>query len=811
MDNNDEELDEAKAEIEKLNVEELRGKTDSLQNLNKSHDAQVNQIQEAISKVEKLDQELLQKADGINDAKQMHEHLNGNLNNNESITKHLSAANDKLGAHCDEKFKKWEDEKRRLVLALEEANEKVEKQEQQMHVYRQEIESLKGCLSVAKEKCLEIEKILKAFKELGETDEYLNSQRDYNIGDVRYSLKTKEAYYKESKYSIEKLEQENHELRKSLKRLKEARIQEAGTSYSLSILRSNLRDLEQSQRECVSIFKARQAEWSFQLEKLTGAFNSCRSELEAKAAEVEELKMELECSHSLSAEMMLLNEEMSVMLLVLKLGISEAQMKLSNDQDEMDVINKERKEKCFQLMKQLEMKDDALISAQKDINEERENASCLMSQVESYGLAKELQHSLQNDLKEQLEEAYDALGRANIELDEKICERSEMEFELQIWKSFVERLRNDVEENLAMRKELENSLLAQVDFSESLEQEKDTLVYKLEEKENRIDYLLQQVFLLEQELKARDTQASVPVRGEETAVSSETGEVRYLQIIEDKDKILDELQKEVLWLEQESFRREFESTGIAKSNLERTNELEENPMQFIKGKNMRIDELMQQVTSTEQQFTSSLTPFSSHIAEKKAEINHIQEACDMITAAEVLAALEIEEKKLMIVELDTYIHDIEQKLKLQEENRCQPKHLALDIEAEMDAKQLKIKELTDQMENKLRGSDVLLQNLKMENRNLLENATRLSSERDNLLGFVLGLGDKMCECTTADTQLMDIFTSIMQALENDYLGMNLKKDDELLVKENMIMHSPTGVKKPETFSDIRSPFKELNS
>lgn len=884
MVNNNEELDEAKAEIEKLKVE-LRDKTDSLQKLKKSHDAQVKQIQEAISIVEKLKQELLQKADEI-------------INNRdrESIIKHLGAANDKLGADCDdEKFEKWEDENRRSVLVLEEANEKVENQD------RQENE----CLLVLNKKCLDIEKNLETddmFQKLEEenmkgeeqlklkkekfehleeahkklrdqfkssmkewelekstlldeisslksklnshirtsqglqhqlqmckqalvheqsqrkhlevevsdlkvqfddvSSEYqkaklqldcLNSQQDKDIDDLRYALKTQEGYYKESKHLAEKLEQENHELRMSLKELREA-----GASYSLSILRFSLRGLEQSHKEGVSIFKAREAEWSFKLEQLTETINRYQSELESKAATIEEFKMELECSNSLTIEMMLRNEEMSVMLLVLSQGIFEAQMKLSNDNIDMDLVNKEREEKYFQLMKKLEMKDAALISAEKDIDEEREKeaSACLIAKELKYSPHKEpnkhkemqeestkcqllLKEVLQMeiDLKEHLKEVYDALDKANIELDERTCERSEMEFELQMWKSFVEHLKNDLEENLVTRKALENSLLAQVDFSESLKQEKDSLVYKLEEEENRTNYLQQHVFLLEQELKAKETEASVPASGE-TVVSTEAVKGRYLPIMEEKDKILEELQKEVLRLEQESYRREFESAVIAKGNVERTNELEkENPIQFIKGKNMRRDELVQQVTSLEKEFISSLTYFSSQLAEKQAEIIQVQEACDKITTAEALAALEIEEKKLMIEELEDDILDIEQKLKLQDENWSQLKQFALDIETEMDAKQLRIKELTDQMENKLRGYDVLLQKLKMENTSLLESATRLSPERENLLGFVLGLCDKMCNCSTADTRVTDMLKSLVHSFEKDYEGMNFNKDD----------------------------------
>ncbi|KAK7250624.1 hypothetical protein RIF29_33169 [Crotalaria pallida] len=690
MDKVYEELDEAKAEIERLKAE-LRAKTDSLENIKKSHNAQVNQIQEAKYKTEKLDQELLQKADEITETKQAYEDLVVDFNRKKSIIKDLSAANDKLRVDFDENFQKWELEKRGLVLALEEANEKAENQEQQVYMWRQEIESLKGLLSVSKTKCLEIEKHLKASKERSERDEMfykleeeymevedqlkwkkeqfkhleqaheklrdqfksskkeweiekstlldeisslqikldsqarisedlkhqlqtchqalayvesqkkrlevevsdfkvrfdnasseyqdarlqldcLNSQHDRDIADLRYSLKTKEAYYKESKYRIEKLEQENQELKISIKELQEAQIQEAGASYSHSKLRSKLRNLEQAHKECASTLMAKEAEWNFQLEQSIRELNACQSEMEIKIAEVEDLKMELERSHSLEIEMMLLNEEMTVMLLVLKQEISEAQLKLANQKDEIDLISREKEEKFFQLIKQLEIKDVAL----KGINEERERAACLARQVETLELSrhkemleesnrcqlilKEKVMQMECDSNEQLEAVLDALDIANIELHETICERNEMELELQIWKSVAERLKNDIEENHHVRRELEAALLAQVDDGESLKQAKDRLVYKLEEKERIIDDLQQHILLLEQEKKSRG----------ESGASSESDTVRYLHIIQEKDKIVEELREEVAWLEQEVFRREFEAVVVAESTMEKT-------------------------------------------------------------------------------------------------------------------------------------------------------------------------------------------------------------------------------------------------
>ncbi|KAJ1375821.1 hypothetical protein SESBI_50584 [Sesbania bispinosa] len=787
MNNVYEELDEARAEIEKLKIE-LGGKTDSLQTFKKSHDAQVSQIQEAIFKIEKLEQDLILKADEINYAKQIYEDLNGNLNNEESTIKHLSAANDKLGADCDGKFEKWEE---------------VENHEQKMCVYKQESESLKGCLSVSNKKCLEIEKSLKASKELGETDE-----KHEGVGE---QIKGKEEQFKHLEEAHKKL---RDQFRSSLKEWELEKSQLLDEISSLQFKLDSHIKISQDMKHQLEMCKQALAHEEIQRKHLEVEVSDLKVQFNHVSSEYQNVRLQLDCLNSQQDKD---NENLRFSL---------------KTQEACDKESEYSTEK-------LEQENHELQMSLKELQEDQiQEAACLMRQIESYGLAKELQHLPQNeidrhkdmreestkckllkekvlqveiDLKEQLKEVYDALYRTNIELEERLCERSEMEFELQICKSFVERLKNDLEENHAMCKELEDSLLAQVEFSESLKQEKDSLVYKLEMEENRIDYLQQHVFLLEQELKVREAEASVSAR-RETDISSETVEVSYLQIIEEKDKILEEFQKEVLWLEQTSFRREYESSVIAKSNMERTNELEkEHPIQFVKGKNMRIDGLMQQVTSLEQQFNSSLTSFSSQLAEKHAEINQVQEAFDMITAVEVLAGLEIEEKKLMLVELEDDIHDIEQKLKLQEENWSQLKQLALDIEAEMDAKQLKIKELTDQMENKLKGSDFLLQKLKMENSSLVENATRLSPEREHLLGFFPGLGDKMCDCTSTDTQLMDMLRSIVQSFQNDCLGVNFRIVDELLVKENMIMHSPPGINKPETFSDIRPPFKELNN
>jgi chromosome segregation ATPase len=1313
MDKVYEKLDEAKAEIENLRAE-CKSNAELCENLKKAHNEQLIKSQEASLKIEKQSQELNEKAEEICVAKQMCEELKCSLNKKESIIKHLSAANDKLRVDCDEKSLKWEKENRDLVLALDEANERITDQEQNIRAYREEIEGLKGCLSLSQKKCLEAEKRAKASKELRERDdmllnleeenrkledqlkwkkeqfahlqeaheklrnqfrdskkewgqerstlldeicslqtrldsqtrisedlnkrlqmcnqaltheesrrkyleaqvsefqthfenafaecqdaksllECLTAQRDKEISALRHSLGTKEMDYKEMEYQAAKLEQENQELRISLRELQEAGIQESGASSSQAKLRNKLKSLEQMHRDSTAKLRAKEAELNSQMEKMAGDLNGCRSELENKDAAIEELRMELEGYQSLAMQLKLQNEEISVMLLVLKLGISEAQLRLANEKSamdvqdkereekvsilmkqletknaalsanrakeadlssqmekmagdlndcrlglenkdaaieelrmelegcqslamrlklqneeisvmllvlklgiseaqsklvnervemdvcdkereekvsllmkqlemknsalyakrdkeaglssqiekmagdlkacqsdlenkdaaieelslelegyqslamqlklqneeisvmflvlklgiseaqlklanervEMDVLDKEREEKVSLLMKELEMKNSALYAkrdkeaglssqmekmagdlkacqsdlenkdaaieelrmeldghqslamqlklqneeisvmllvlklgiseaqsklaneraemdvhdkereekvsllmkqlemknsapseaqlklakekdeldvqakerednisllmqqlemknaalfrAQKDTVGEREKAESLSRRIESLDeqrllMQKELERykkmleessrcqlglkeqvlQMESSSKEKLVEVCDALERANTEYAEKICENNEIEFELQIWKSIAERLKCDLEENHAVRKELEASLLSQVDVGETFKQEKNSLIQMLEERDRRIDDLEQQIVFLDQKLSARETE-----------MSFEQEKVSFFQSTRDKDKVLEQLEKEIAWLEQESLRREFEGAVLSQTVAERTfgHEKEKLILQ-LEVKNQRLDDLMQQVKSLEQKFNSSLISFSSQLAKKQAEITLVHEAWERLTAVEILAALEVEEKKLMIVELEDDISNMHQKLELQEKSFCHSRQQALEIEAELDAKQLEIKNLTTQMETRLRTSDALVNELKNEKRSLLEDVMKLLSDRENLLGFIAGLGDGISEFSTADSQLMSGLSRMVQSFDNNDSEMVLKEDEEELVqsvKENWNMHSSPATKKYEVISDGRPPFRERNN
>ncbi|KAK9285866.1 hypothetical protein L1049_025067 [Liquidambar formosana] len=198
-----EELDEARAEIEKLKAE-YRIKAELSENLKKAQNEQLIKIQESNLKIEKQAQELNEKEEEISVTKQMYEDLKCSFNEKESIIKCLSSANDKFRADSDEKSRRWEEESRKLALVLDKANEKSRDQGQKICAFKEEIEGLKGLLSVSQKKCLEAEKKAKASNELRQRDDMLLKLEEENRK-VEDQLKWKKEQFKHLEEAHEKL------------------------------------------------------------------------------------------------------------------------------------------------------------------------------------------------------------------------------------------------------------------------------------------------------------------------------------------------------------------------------------------------------------------------------------------------------------------------------------------------------------------------------------------------------------------------------------------------------------------------------
>ncbi|XP_039011512.1 uncharacterized protein At4g38062 isoform X2 [Hibiscus syriacus] len=971
-----EELDEVKVENEKLRADFI-SKVELCEHLKKVENEQVTKIREASAKIEKLAQQLLEKEEEIVLVKRSNEDLKCSLNEKESIVKHLNAANDKLRAERDEKNRNSEQEIRRLVLALDEANELSIDQEQKINVLKAEIEGLKGNLSVSK-KCLEAEKKAKNPRELRERDDLLvqveeekrkiedqlkwkkeqfkhleeaheklrdkfkasnkeweqekstlldeisslqtrldsqfrvagdlqnrlqicnqvlaheetrrkylevelsefktryetifsecqdaksqldclNSQRDNEVASLRHKLGIKESFYKEMEYRAGKLEQENRELLTSIKELQEARIQEAGSASSLSKLKNRLRSLDQKHKECSTNLRAKEAEWNSQREEMTRQLDDYCSQLQHKDAALKVLEMELEGCLSSAFQLKLQNDEISVMLLVMKSGMSEAQLKLAIFEAELDLHEKERVEKFSILRQQLEMKDTALANARRDIAEEHQRTAILSKRIETIDhlevkhqlMEKELDRckemlkessrcqlrlkeqafQMEKESKEKLREVCDALETTESELAEEqekvesLSRRGEsldlIEGQWLLLQKELERYKKMLEEASRFRAQFEKQAL-QID-NESKEKYRE-VCDALETTKSELDEERERTALLMKRVESLD-----PIEGRWLQTQEELQ--RHKEMLEDacrrqcqseeqsvrmKNEFGEKLQEACDALENANIElaEDRERTATLIQRIESLDHLEEQLALRQKEPEQYKERELKEIHNVSEKANSELVEktCAGHELELEFELWIWESIADRLKIdlqesqtlrkeleASLLAQVEIEEtinkeKDGIIVNLRQQVASLVQELKAREHDKI--------IEEKL--------QLVSNSEARLRTSEALVDELKTENRNLLKNNTMLLTDRENLLGFIKSLGDRIGELSGEDGKLMGILGRIMQSFDNDTSDM--KGNDELYytLKENKSLISSPATRKPDSLIEERSPFRELN-
>nr|XP_009797998.1 PREDICTED: uncharacterized protein At4g38062-like [Nicotiana sylvestris] len=695
------------------------------------------------------------------------------------------------------------------------------------------------------------------YEESKSTIESLTSQRDKEIANLRDILGTRDTLHKEMEYQFRRLEQENHELMISLKEFQEAKIQEAGaSSSSLSKLRNKLKGVKQVHKDCLSNLKTKEAEWASKLEQLTWELDCCNSSLQSKDTLITELQEELETCESLTLQLTLQNEETSMMLLVLKSQFLELHQRVAGDYASMELEKREGVENISTLITQLNTKNEALVRVQKDLEKEREKVALLSEKVESLNSEEQQQQlplqrevntlkkmlkeasASQHHLKEQvlhtksdLKQVLDALDRANEELAESFSEGNELEFELQVWKSVAEKLKVNLEENQVMRRQVEASLLAQADVEFDLKLETENLELKLAEKDRRVNELQLQLFDLNEELTRREQKTLLNV--EDKTISQDLQkEVEYLeqewvrkelegailaqveaetkhknekeslyQLVEEKDRRIYDLQKEVEYLEQEWVRKELEGAILAKVEAETKHKNEKESLhQLVEEKDHRIYDLQQLVNSLEIEFESSTSSFSVRLSEMQAEVDMFHKTWEKMRTAEILKEIEIQMRNLVIAELENDLSD-----SVGERTELEPK---------LEAKRSEIDMLQLRLEKQIRSSDIVIKKLHGEKAKLLDDVNKLSSDKDKLLDTFMGLSERIDLISKEDMQLSVSLERMVQNCDNSsMLETDLKWDNEFdPVKENKNRRQPsTPTKRLEAIIDDRSPLRSLNN
>ena len=756
-----------------------------------------------------------------------------------------------------------------------------------------------------------------------ETSKVLNLtvQRDEEIARLRNALGSKETLTKEMEFRIVHLEQENQDLGESLKELREAQIKNAGAT-SLTKLRNKLKGLEQVNSNCSNNLKAKESEWSFQMEKMKSDIDSYKSGLKDKVKQIQELQMDLENSHS---TIEVLSEEISIVCTILKSEISEAYSKMLDAKAEMELHDKEKEGKISHLTEHLKVNKSHL-----DLGQENKELASLRKRVKSlecmqaskddelqrYKQMLEESSECQLQLKKQVLQmesalenekkgAFEALEKANLELAEKICEASQLQYEVQKWKSDSESLKACLDKKQETCKQLETSLITQAKLEQMLKDEKENLLYIAKEQEKRIEGQQQQIVSLEariaakteeleaslkdkdsilliaeekeicienlqkdliflkQESKRREAEASVLGRlAAENAFEEE--KEKFLQImnekdqgindlqvlavsleqdlesaviscfseliekhvkfivlneaiknaeyltkleIEEKNKLIVNLQKDLIFLKQESKRREAEASVLGRLAVEKAFEEEkERFLQIMNEKDQGINELQVLAVSLEHDLEIAVISCFPELIENHVKIIVLNEA---IKNAEYLTKLEIEEKNKLIVNLEKEACNLRQRLAYEEECLLCSKREEEQYKALLEVNKLETEKLKDEQ----RRMDCLVKELEFEKGTLVQDSLKLSTEREDLLVHIQKICNRIGEFSFEDEKLMTNLGRILQnSVEETGRAMDLMVDGELYdsTRENSDTCFSGTTKKLEAGGDERLPLKEVN-
>ncbi|XP_019705670.2 uncharacterized protein At4g38062 [Elaeis guineensis] len=470
--------------------------------------------------------------------------------------RHLEEAHSKLQDEFWAAKREWGSERSNLLdeihtlqMNLDSQTRVVEDLRSQLNMCNQALaheESRRKLLEVqmSESKALHDNVVLE-YEEARSTIEALTTRRDEEIASLRNALSIKATALKEMEYTRYQIEQENEELRESLKEHQEAQINGVGAAASLKTLRQKFKALEQAHRGCSEKLKARAIELKTQMEKLGMNLDECLSQLSSRDKQLQELQIELEGSHSLLMQQKLENEEMSVVLMVVKSKFLQSCSKIETLKHEAEHHGAKVEERIALMTKQLEKKDIALIQAQAKAMQEHEMVDSLQSRTE-YLESIEQKHALvlkeldtykgmleescrnfdrlneqasqkENNLQEDLRKASNVLEQANYALAEKTSELNKVEFELEQWKLVVERMemiKSDLEiqlnkyedERQAATRELEVALLARMQAEKSLMEEKENFHQIAEERDKIVEELRQCIVCMEEDNARRASQ-----------------------------------------------------------------------------------------------------------------------------------------------------------------------------------------------------------------------------------------------------------------------------------------------------------------
>lgn len=761
MENVCKELDDVKSELEKLKSE-CQIKTQLSESLKKAYTEQSLKFEEAKQKIEKQTQDLNVKSEEIVKARQISEKLESCLHEKELSLGHLNSVNENLKADFRQKLQNLEEEKRELVLCLDEVTARNKELEQNVCASNQEIVGIRKLLLVAEKKCFESEQRALEAKELRQRDDVVLKLEVENRN-VQDQLKWKKEQFKHLEEAHKGLQDQFQINKEEWEKEKSGLIEEIS---SLQInLDSQTRILESLQTRLEACNQALVHEESrrklleIQVSEFESRFDNVYAQCEEEKSRIETLTVQrneeignlrniLGLKETLAKEMEFkiihLKQENQELMESLK-ELREEQIRNAGATSLHKLRNKLRgleqvHRSCSTILKEKESEWFSQIEKMKgDISSYKSELNCKEEQTKKLHVDLESCHSVIDILNEEisilltvfkseLSEAYSITFNANAEMQvcniEKEDKFSLLTAQLEMKSSNLD----DVYLELSLEHKKVEALMKRLESLELTEKQKVLLEEELQQHKR----MLQESCVFQSHLKDQLLQMEIATNDEKRDVYEalekanlelagkicETSQLKHqLQIWESNTERLKACVEE----KQETC-RQMENSLLAQADTVQTLKHEkESLICILKEQERKIEDLQQHILSLESRVVAKMKDMEVILQEKKNLAQNVKEkdSCienlhnditrskkeSRIRESEVATLARLDAEKAFVQEKETLLKSMDEK-----EHSIKTLQL-LTVSLEQDLTSAVVSSFSDVVENQVK-IDVLTEALK---------------------------------------------------------------------------------------------------
>ncbi|KAG1347545.1 hypothetical protein COCNU_06G013740 [Cocos nucifera] len=546
------------------------------------------------------------------------------------------------------------------------------------------------------------------------------------------------------------------------------------------------------------------------LRKASNALEHANCALAEKTSELNKVEFELEEQKLVTKQMEKIKSDLEA-----QLNKYHDETQAATRESEVALLAKMQAEKS--LMEEKEKFHQITEERDKIIEELRQHI-VWMEEEDNARRASQKESNLQEDLRKG---SY-ALDQANYALADKTSELNKVEFELEQQKLVMEqmeKMKSDLEtqldryhdESQAATRELEVACLAKIQAEKSLMEEKENFRHMTEQRYKIIEELRQHIICMEEDSARRESEVATLVKLEAERIT-EKHKKKFLEFAEDVNRRLKGIETKFDLLEQSYALRESEILMTLEQEKAKWFKVMEEKENIIAGIQKHVLSLEQNIT----QFVEAAA--ASKLAGKQLEICKLYESLLKFAADYLLDEQEIQFKNMWIAELETETSTLQLKLKVEEKLSFDSKKCVEQLKAEIAMERLEkekeqilvLNELKSMRSNKRTLEDELGQ-CKVNIKTLHDIAAHFPSEREKLVGQIMGFNEMIGMIFHMDEDLTRTWDRVMQKAGNEDSMKTSDREDPFssskLDGRNCI--SPSRNKAGQA-TDRRSPLKEYN-